>query len=175
MHLGAAGRRAILLALLCAAAPGLRAASPSPDRPFYLVQKLGEPRVIQWRAITREPGQFTLWRVDQRLERVGTVAAETGPHAYRFVDPAGSAGGFVVYRLSYEGESGSHQVLVVATVAEPGLRDDAWRGGLSASPDALPARVTLLVPPDALGDLAPAASGACLRLQPPPEPPPPRA
>ncbi len=165
----------MLLALLCAIAPLLRAESPSPDRPFYLVQRLGEPRVIQWRAITREPGQFTLWRLDQRLERVGAVAAETGAHAYRFVDPAGSTSGFVVYRLSYEGQSGSHQVLVVATVAEPGLRDAAWQGGLSASPDALPARATLLVPPDALADLAPAASVACLRLQLPPEPPPPRA
>ena len=175
MHLGAAIRRAVLLGLLCVVAPALRAEIPSPERSFHLVQRLEEPRVIQWRAVTREPGHFTVWRVDRRVERVGTVEARAGSNAYRFVDPAGSANAFVVYRLTYEGQSGTNQVLAVATVAEPGLRGAALPGGLSASPDALPAQVVLLAPPDTLADLAQPASVARLRLQQPPDPPPPRS
>ena len=175
MHLGAAIRRAVLLGLLCVAAPALRAdAPPAPGRSFHLVQRLDDARVIQWRAVTREPGHFTIWRVDQRVERVGQVEARPGSQAYRFVDPAGARGGYVVYRLTYEGQSGSVQVLAVGTVAEPGLRSAALPSGGVTSPELLPASVTLLVPPDAVAELAPLASLAGRAPQAPPDPPPPR-
>lgn len=164
-----------MLGLLCVASPVLRAEVPAPERSFHLVHRLEEPRVIQWRAVTREPGHFTVWRVDQRVERVGTVEARPGSNAYRFVDPAGSEDAFVVYRLTYEGQSGSNQVLAVATVAEPGLRGAALPGGAAASPDMLPAHVVLLAPPDTLADLAQPLSVARIRLQQPPDPPPPRS
>lgn len=175
MHLGAAIRRAVLLGLLCLVSPALRAdAPPAPGRSFHLVQRLDDARVIQWRAIAREPGHFTIWRVDGRVERVGQVEARPGSQAYRFVDPAGSRGGFVVYRLTYESESGAVQVLAVGTVAEPGLRGAALPAAGVASPELLPASVTLLVPPDAVAELAPLARRNERALQAPPDPPPPR-
>ncbi len=178
MRLGSAVRGAVLSGLLCGVFPGLGAeapAAPAPDRSFHLVQRLAGPRVIKWFAFAHQPGQFAIWRVDRRVERVGTVPAEAGQHAYRFVDAAVPTGAFVVYRLTYEGPSGSSQVLVVATVAEPGLRDAASRGGVSPNPDALPARGSLLLPPNAPAEVVHAASQVRRRLQPPPDPPPPRA
>lgn len=175
MHLGAAIRRAVLLGLLCAVSPAVRAEAPAaPDRSFHLVERLADARVIQWRALTREPGHFTIWRVDRRVERVGQVEARPGSQAYRFVDPAGTAGAFVVYRLTYEGQSGSVQVLAVATVAEPGLRGAALPAGAAAGPEGLPAQVTLLLPPDAVAERVEPISLPGRSLQQPPEPPPPR-
>ena len=175
MHFGGAIRQTVLLALLCLAASAGRAeALASPGRSFHLVQRLDDARVIQWRAVTHEPGHFTIWRVDGHVERVGQVESRPGSQAYRFVDPAGARGEFVVYRLTYEGQSGSVQVLAVATVAEPGLRGAALPPGSVASPELLPALVTLLVPPDAVADLVSPTSLTGRALQAPPDPPPPR-
>lgn len=173
MYLARAVRRGVLLALLCAVAPALRGA-PAPGRSFHLVQRLDDARVIQWRANTREPGRFTIWRVDGHVERVGQVEARPGSQAYRFVDPAGPRGGFVVYRLTFEGQGGSVQVLAVASVAEPGLRGAALPPGGGASPEVLPACVTLLVPPDAAAELVTCARLASRVPEAPPESPPPR-